>query len=294
MRIAVTGANGQLGRELVHLSGEYSDFEFHFYSRTAWNITSRNQSEQILNQIKPDFLINTAAYTKVDLAEEEAQRCFEINAEAPKMLAELCKNTDTQLIHISTDYVFNSNNLRAFKEEDLKNPIGVYAQSKSKGEDLIYQLNPRSIILRTSWLYSSYGQNFVRTMIKLGQSHKTLSIVADQIGSPTYARDLASCILQICFQNIHSEKLPASGFFHYCNEGQCSWYEFAKEIFSYLSLDINIKPITTKEYNAKAWRPAYSSLDCTKIKHTFSMQIPHWKDSLHNCLNLLRNTVTQC
>ncbi len=288
MKILITGANGQLGQELNQLASIYPEIQFLLYTKHQWDISNQNESEQILTLHKPDFLINTAAYTKVDQAEDEPELCFKINADAPTQLSVLCKAIGTQLIHISTDYVFNSTTRKPILENEPKNPIGVYAVSKSKGEDGIMQSNPNSIIVRTSWLYSSFGHNFVKTMYKLSKSRKSLNIVADQVGNPTYAKNLAACLIHMMLQLKDQNHSNFSGYYHFCNQGNCSWYDFAAEIFKYLNIDIHLNQITTAEYGAKAWRPLYSSLDCTKIQHSFKFEIPHWKQSLHECLDLIR------
>ncbi len=289
MRILITGANGQLGQELNQLSHLHPDFEFIFYTKSEWDIGNFEQSESIIHKMNANFLINTAAYTKVDLAENEKDLCYKINAEAPKQLARYCRNHQTKFIHLSTDYVFNSDSKVPLTEMARKNPIGVYATSKSIGEDELMIENPESIIIRTSWLYSSFGHNFVKTMCNLSRTHKTIKVVSDQTGNPTYAKNLAEAILLMISWMTSNENQNIRGYFHYSNLGSCTWYEFAQEIFNYIKADVNLINISTMEYGAKAHRPLFSSLDCSKIQNTFKINIPNWKLSLHECLDLIHH-----
>ncbi len=289
MRILVSGSNGQLGMELTQIAQYYPDWSFTFFNHADWDITDERLSNSIIKDSGAHVLINTAAYTKVDLAESESDLCFRVNALGPKILASACKQTETLLIHLSTDYVFHQNEAVLLKEGDKKNPMGVYAQSKSDGEDAVLFENPESLIIRCSWLYSSYGHNFVKTMLRLGQSQPLLRVVKDQRGSPTYAEDLAKTILEIIRLKSMSPEVFQPGVFHYCNEGLCSWLEFAAEIFAYCGIEVELRGITTLEYAAAAPRPYFSGLDCTKIKNTFHIEIPEWKESLHHCLDKIRN-----
>ncbi|MGB4970399.1 MAG: dTDP-4-dehydrorhamnose reductase [Saprospiraceae bacterium] len=292
MKILVTGANGQLAWELSQIYNKEKKFEFKFYTREDWDICNFELSTSILNQEKADYLINAAAYTFVDRAESERDLCFQINCHAPISLANICKRNQTKFIFLSTDYVFNNSGNIPILEQQSKNPKGVYANSKSIAEDEILKINPDAIIIRTSWLYSSHGQNFVKSMLRLSETTSSLRIVNDQIGSPTYARDLAITILKmIHFEGEHPTNKLA-GFYHYSNAGQCSWFEFATEIFSYLNIKIALHKITTSEFNAIAHRPPFSTLDCTKIKELLRLHIPPWKLSLHNCLDLLTKNNT--
>jgi dTDP-4-dehydrorhamnose reductase len=288
MRVLVTGSQGQLGQELKKLSVSFPAIEFIFFSKEHWNICDNDFSEYLLSQWKPDYLINTAAYTKVDQAEKEIELCYSINKIAPENLAKLCLKLNTRLIQISTDYVFNLSIELPAIESTIKNPIGVYATSKSEAEDAILIANPNSLILRTSWLYSSYGHNFVKTMYKLGRQGRSLKIVCDQTGNPTYAKNLAECLIAMIQQITNG--LDTKGIFHYSNNGYCNWYEFAAEIFRYLNIDVPLSKITTAEYGAPAWRPHFSSLNCDKIQEVFHLKIPDWKNSLHECLDLLQTT----
>ena len=203
----------------------------------------------------------------------------------------MCKINQTKLIHISTDYVFNTSSAEPITELESKNPNGVYANSKSLGEDWVLSENPLSIIIRTSWLYSSFGHNFVKTMCKLAESGKTLKIVSDQIGSPTYAKDLGACILKLIDQTSQNTSLKPFGFYHFSNQGSCSWFEFAEEIFRYLNIDVHLNKLSTIDFGAKAWRPLYSCLECSKIQNELQIKIPNWKTSLHECLDLISGRV---
>ena len=277
--ILVTGSNGQLGNEIKILGNDYRNIEFFFHDVDTLDLTDYPLLEDFFYKHKPDYVINCAAYTAVDKAEKEKEQAFMINAEVPGKLAELSKKYMTKLIHISTDYVFDGKNYRPYKEDDVPDPISVYGKSKFEGENRILDHN-NAVIIRTSWLYSAFGNNFVKTILKLGKEKKELGIVFDQIGSPTYAGDLASAILQIISSSIADEKNYLPGIYHYANEGVCSWYDLAVEIIRVAGLDCKINPVETWEYPLPAKRPLYSVLNKNKIKSTFKLDIPHWKDSL--------------
>ncbi len=277
--ILVTGSKGQLGSEIKVLSNDYKDIEFHFHDIDTLDLTDYKLVENFFNNYKPQFLINCAAYTAVDKAEKEKALAFRLNAEVPGSLAGLCQKFSTKLIHISTDYVFDGRNYRPYKEDDVPNPLSVYAKSKFEGENRILEFN-NSIIIRTSWLYSSSGNNFVRTMLKLGKEKKELRVVYDQIGSPTYAADLADAILRIVYSSINNEKSYIPGIYHYSNEGVCSWFDLAVEIFRIAGIKCRVYPIESKEYPLPAKRPLYCVMNKDKIKLTYNLKIPHWKDSL--------------
>ncbi|MBK7914213.1 MAG: dTDP-4-dehydrorhamnose reductase [Saprospiraceae bacterium] len=287
MKVLVTGAQGQLAQEIQHLASLYPEIKFEFFDKTEWDISDEKQTYKILSNAHADFVVNTAAYTKVDLAETNSEICNRINYEAPKMIAATCNGLKTRIIQISSDYVFFNSIHKALIETFPKNPNGVYATSKSKAEDVIMNYNPQNIIIRTSWLYSSFGHNFVKTMIRMANLGKPIQVVDDQIGSPTYAADLAEVIIKI----ILSPSKKIEGIYHYCNEGACSWYEFAQEIFSHLNLNVSLKAISTNEFGALAPRPAFSQLDCTKIKTELQIAIPSWKNSLHKCLDKITTTI---
>ncbi|MCC6815659.1 MAG: dTDP-4-dehydrorhamnose reductase [Saprospiraceae bacterium] len=289
MRILVTGANGQIAQELKYFLLQYpiESLQFLFFNKEEWDISDFKQSNEILQKFKADVLINTAAYTKVDLAEEHEEICTLINAYAPENLARNCKIHNTKFIHFSSDYVFcGTNTSSPINESHPKSPKGVYSISKSLGEDLVLNQNKDSLIIRSSWIYSVFGSNFVKTMLKISKDNSILKIVNDQTGSPTYARDIARVIIKF----INSPSLVNhSGIFHYANNGSVSWFDFAKEIFFQKNIQASCIPISTEEFNAKAPRPPYSVLDCEKIKKTLNITIPDWKISLNHCLNNMTN-----
>ena len=281
--ILVTGANGQLGMELRQLAKLHPELKFYFVSKEEYSITNRVAMEELFSINSFSHCINCAAYTAVDKAETEEQQAFEINAIAPGNLAALCKKMNAIFIHFSTDYVFDGKAQNAYNEDDPTNPIGVYGSSKLEGEKLVLQNNEQAIIIRTSWVFSSFGKNFVRTMARLMKEKESINVVNDQTGSPTYAADLAKAIIQI----IEGGSNPAPGIYHYCNLGITNWYEFATEIKKLTAAKCEIHPITTAQYPTAAKRPQNSSLNTTKIRSVFQITIPHWKDSLAQCILLL-------
>jgi dTDP-4-dehydrorhamnose reductase len=281
--IAVTGADGQLGMELRERSRAYPSADFIFLSRTDLPI---DQPEKILiffQSAKPDFCINCAAYTAVDRAESESDRAFLINGESVGRLASISAAQHTKLIHISTDYVFDGNSAQPINEEEDPSPINVYGASKLLGELMAKKANPETLIIRTAWVYSSFGNNFVKTMIRLMGEKESINVVNDQIGSPTYAADLGEVILQIIDKG---KFIP--GIYHYSNEGRVSWYDFALAIKELIGSPCKINPIASSDYPTAAKRPNYSLLDKTKIKLIYSLSIPDWKNSLIKCLNVIR------
>jgi len=277
--VLVTGSKGQLGNEIRVLSNVYKDIEFHFHDIDTLDLTDYKLVEDFFNNYKPHFLINCAAYTAVDKAEKEKELAFRLNAEVPGNLAGICQKFNTKLIHISTDYVFDGKNYRPYKEDDVPNPLSVYAKSKFEGENRILEFN-NSIIIRTSWLYASSGNNFIKTILKLCREKNELRVVYDQIGSPTYAVDLANAILKIVNSAITNEKSFIPGIYHYSNEGVCSWFDLAIEIFKIANINCKVYPIESKEYPLPAKRPLYCIMNKEKIKSTYKLEIPHWKDSL--------------
>ncbi len=281
--ILVTGAGGQLGSEIKELSSSYQ-YKFFFTDRDELDITDKNDISKFVEDNNIDIIINCAAYTAVDKAEENVDNANLINHQAVKYLAEIAKKESIKLIHISTDYVFDGENYKPYVETDKVNPQSVYGKTKLDGERVLQKINPEnSIIIRTSWVYSSYGSNFVKTMLKLGTERDSLDIIFDQIGTPTYAKDLAKTILDI-FPKIINEDVE---MYHYSNEGVVSWFDFAKEIIEVAELDCKINPIETYQYPTPATRPHYSLLNKVKIKETFKITIPYWRDSLFCCLKLL-------
>jgi len=267
-KIIVTGANGQLGSEIRSIS-ESDDSTYVFIDIEDLDLTERTEVESFLEKQNPDIIVNCAAYTAVDKAEEHVEDAFLMNAEAPLILADYCRHSACKLIHISTDYVFSGKSFIPLKETDKTNPESVYGQSKLKGEANLLKTND-SIILRTSWLYSSYGSNFVKSMLSLLKEKDELRIVYDQIGTPTYAADLAAAILNIT-NNFDSKFVP--GIYHYANEGIASWYDFAYEIRELTKTDCKLHPIETKDYPLPAARPWYSVMNKEKIKNQFDLEI---------------------
>jgi len=278
--ILVTGASGQLGSEIRELSSNY-EYNFFFTNKDELDITHESRISDFTKQNNINTIINCAAYTAVDKAEDEVEIATKINYHALNNLARVSRDNNIKLVHISTDYVFDGKNYRPYVETDTTNPQSVYGQTKLDGEKELLEINPiNSIIIRTSWLYSSFGNNFVKTMLRLANTHDELGVIYDQVGTPTYARDLAKTILDI-LPIINNKDVE---IFNYSNEGVLSWYDFAKEIMKMAKIESTIKPIETKEYPTPATRPHYSLLNKSKIKDYFHIVIPFWKDSLKECL----------
>ena len=283
MNILVTGSKGQVGSEIKELSSN-SNHNFFFTSREELDITNEQNIKDFIEKNDIKAIINCAAYTAVDKAEEDKINADLVNRKAVKKLAKISKEKSIKLIHISTDYVFDGTAFRPYCEEYQTNPNSVYGQTKLDGENEMIKINPHnSIIIRTSWVYSSFGNNFVKTMLRLGKEKDELGVIFDQIGSPTYARDLAQTILDI-LPNIKNDKVA---IYNYSNEGVLSWYDFAKEIMRMAKIDCSINPIETFQYPTPAKRPHYSLLNKSKIKNDFGVEIPYWKDSLSDCLKVL-------
>ena len=277
--ILITGAKGQLGSELQELIPLYPQYRFFPTDIDTLDLCDKEAVESFLADNRIGYIINCAAYTAVDKAEDDSDLCYRINCDAVQNLAEAAGGK-TKIIHISTDYVFDGTTERPLRETDKTNPQSVYGKSKLEGEQILLKTAPDSIILRTAWLYSSFGNNFVKTMIRLGKEKDSLNVVNDQIGTPTYAADLAKAILQIIEE---SEKKGAfqSGIYHYSNEGVCSWYDFCLKIHEIAGIrSCKVHPVSTAQYPTKAVRPHNSVLDKTKIKETFHLTIPHWEESL--------------
>jgi len=287
MDILITGANGQVGSELQFLAKQFPDFTFHFTDVAELNITDEKAINQLFSKIQPKYCINCAAYTAVDKAESEEATATLINETAVKYLASACKKQGTTFLHISSDYVYHNRVNRPLKETDKPAPKGVYAATKLAGDVVALAENPKTIILRTSWVYSSFGHNFVKTMLRLGNERDKLTVVYDQIGVPTYARDIAATMLHI-IEKIEGGKKNFSGIYHYAPAGVTCWYDFAKAIFEIENIDCQVTAIPTTAYPTPAKRPHYSVLNCTKIQRTFELEIPYWKDSLKACLTLLK------
>ena len=277
--ILITGSNGQLGNEIRAWANQYCSFRFFFTDIEELDICNLQAVRNFMAENRIDYIVNCAAYTAVDKAEDDSELCFKVNRDAVANLGQAGKEFGAKIIHVSTDYVFDGTNHRPYTETDPICSASVYGKSKADGERALMNVCPESIIIRTSWLYSGFGNNFMKTMIRLGKERDALNVVFDQIGTPTYARDLASCILQILeFSENDSFK---TGIYHYSNEGVCSWYDFTLSIHKYAEItDCKVSPIEGKDYPAKAPRPHYSVLNKKKIKDTFGISIPHWEESL--------------
>jgi len=281
MKILVTGAYGQLGSTIKELSAQFSQWEFFFTDADSLDITDEKSVAEYFHKINPGFLINCAAYTAVENAEADIETARAVNTVAPGVLAEAAKESQAGFIHVSTDYVFDGKSPVPYRETDTVNPLGVYGATKLAGERRSLEVNSDTIIIRTSWLYSAYGKNFMKTI--LAKSNEgSLKVVFDQIGSPTWAHDLALAIVHIIK---HSEEVFHNEIFHYSNEGVCSWYDFAKAILSIKGRECEVSPVLSSEFVTKAKRPHYSVLNKQKIKKTFGLTIPYWRDSLAECLS---------
>ena len=284
-RILVTGAKGQLGSELRMLASDYHQYAWTFIDRTDLDLSDIRAIDAYFEEKVFDTVINCAAYTAVDKAESNEAAADAINHRAVEKLAHIAKAKGMSLIHISTDYVFDGSNFKPYVEEDTTNPQGVYGATKLSGEEALLQVNPaNSLIIRTSWVYSEFGANFVKTMLHLGKERDALGVIFDQVGTPTYARDLAKAILEI-IQHTSSNPQNSVGIYHYSNEGVCSWYDFARAIFELSGVACRVYAIETKDYPTSATRPHYSLLNKSKIKSGLS--IPYWRESLAECLNKL-------
>ena len=293
MRILVTGKNGQLGKSIhkvvnseVKTNNNLSSHHFVFVGREELDLNN----ESVINHYfdssdKFDIIINCAAYTAVDKAEEELELANQVNHLAVKQLAQIAKKQQAKLIHISTDYVFDGENDKPYIETDETNPINVYGKTKLAGEKALQGImSTNAIIIRTSWVYSEHGNNFVKTMLRLGKERDELGVVSDQIGTPTYATDLANAILEIIKNKEFREKDQTTQIYHYSNEGEISWREFAKEIFKIAKIDCKVNPIATEQYPTPAQRPKNTSMDKDKLANEFGMKIINWKDALKECM----------
>lgn len=298
MVVLVAGGNGQLGQAIQSVVGNYPSIDFVFCSSSELNITDKSNCESVFDKYKPNFCINAAAYTAVDKAESEPEKAFAINVTGAQNLAEVCKTYDTILLHISTDFVFDAKYVdgiayydrelrlplkseKGLTETDIPFPAGIYGLTKLQGEQAIQATYEKHFIIRTSWVYSQFANNFMKTMLRLASERDSLSVVSDQIGTPTNAVDLAECLLTIInTQHPTPNTQHLYGIYNFSNEGQCSWYDFAKEIFNQNNISINLQAIPTSAYPTPAKRPAYSVLDKTKIKEVFGVEIKDWKESL--------------
>lgn len=284
MKILITGSNGQLGNEIKALAGSYPQYEFLYTDVDELDIANAASVTAFFELHNPAVVINCAAYTAVDKAETDPQMAYLVNAEAPGNLARAAAASDAFMVHVSTDYVYDGRNYRPYTETDELNPVSVYGKSKIAGENAVLQANGKGVIIRTSWLYSAFGNNFVKTMMKYGKERDSLNVVFDQIGTPTYARDLAKAILDILPEAMQDTGIEV---YHYSNEGVASWFDFAKLIHKIAGITCQVNPIPTKEYPLPAERPFYSVLDKTKIKKRFSIEIPYWPDSATHCIERL-------
>ena len=283
MNILVTGCKGQLGNELQLLEGKHTEYTFYNTDVDELDITDREAVMQYVERNEIDGIVNCAAFTAVDRAEENEDKARLLNATAPGYLAEAIERRGGWMIQISTDYVFDGTHHLPYVETDELCPNSVYGRTKLEGEQLVQKFCSRSMIIRTAWLYSTFGNNFVKTMIRLGREKEQLGVIFDQIGTPTYARDLATAIFAIVEQGIKP------GIYHFTNEGVISWYDFAKAIHRIAGIEnCNVRPLHTHEYPTPACRPHYSVLDKTKIKQTYGIEIPYWEESLRECIEGLR------
>ena len=282
--ILVTGANGQLGQEFQQLKKNFPSLNFLFVSKNELSIADENAVDAFFKNNQIDICINCAAYTAVDKAETDKETAIAVNAIAVGYLAKACKNHNAKFIHISTDYVFDGKGIKPFTENDQTNPVNFYGQTKLSGELNAIKENEETIIIRTAWVYSSFGNNFVKTMIRLMNERESIGVVNDQYGCPTFAADLAQAIMQIIVGNNF-----IAGIYHYSNKGKISWYDFAKEISQQINSHCVVNEITTSQFPTPAARPSYSVLDTSKIAETFNITIPEWKESLQKCLALLKS-----
>lgn len=289
-RIIITGAGGQVGQELMHLATEYPQFQLTGLGRSQLDIADPAAVSRWFAQNEAAFCINCAAYTAVDKAEKEPDKARQVNVEGVRNLAEACQEKQIPLIHLSTDYVYHGSQPYPLKEDAPTDPQSVYAQTKLAGEAAALAIHRPVMIIRTSWVYSTFGHNFVKTMLRLGKERECLNVVFDQIGTPTYARHLALTLLQI-LNRIHEGQISQAdlqGIFHYSNEGVCSWYDFAVSIFQLENIACQVYPIESKDYPTPAQRPPFSVLNKEKIKQQFSINIPHWSIGLQECLSTLK------
>ena len=285
-KVLVTGANGQLGMSLSDLSDQF-DGVMLFRSRKDVDITDRESIRSVINTFKPDYIINCAAYTAVDKAEAEVEKAFDINKQGLINLIKETEDLQCKIIHISTDYVFNGSNSLPYKEEDGIDPQSVYGSSKAEGEKALLEMAAsRSVIIRTSWLYSEYGHNFLKTMLRLGKEKESISVVDDQIGVPTYTKDLANAIFKLIIKNISIDS--KKNIFHFSNAGESNWFEFAKEIMKIADLNCSVNPIPTSSFPTPAQRPKYSILNSEKIEDLLKIKIRPWQDALTECINIIK------
>lgn len=282
MKILVTGSTGQLGSELNDLASLYKEYNFVFADRVLLPLDNTERVLEVIESEQPDFIINAGAYTAVDKAESEQEIADVVNHQAVRVMGEWCEQNDAHLIHISTDYVFDGNSASPLDVDAATNPINVYGATKLAGEEALKQVNPEAIIIRTAWVYSTYGNNFVKTMCRLMQERESIGVVKDQIGSPTYAADLAKVIMQII-----ASKDWKGGIYHFSNEGEISWFDFATKIKEIKGFSCEVNAIDSTAFPTPAKRPSYSLLDKSKLKEVYQINIANWDDSLKEMLQKL-------
>jgi dTDP-4-dehydrorhamnose reductase len=281
--ILITGANGQLGNALQNRCGNDEKYFYYFTDIQELDICNKLQLTKFIKDNNIRLVVNCAAYTAVDKAEDDWELCFKINRDAVRNIGEVAASRQVGVIHISTDYVFDGKGTRPYREDDETSPVSVYGHSKLAGENALLSTCPESIIIRTAWLYSETGNNFVKTMLRLGKERNSIGVVNDRKGTPTYAGDLASAI-----KTIWESERYMPGIYHYTNEGICTWYDFTKKIFEFSGLKCDIKPLRTEEYPTRAPRPTYSVLDKAKIRETYNIDIPFWEKSLESMISGLK------
>jgi len=287
MNILVTGSNGQLGSEIKDITENYTNFNFFFMDLPVLDICNSSQLDVFFKDKNINTVINCAAYTAVDKAEQDAELAEKVNATGVLNLVNAVEKVDGKLIHISTDYVFDGNSFLPYQESDEVNPIGVYGNTKRSGELAVLKSGIDGIVIRTSWLYSAYGNNFVKTMLRLGNERDELGVIFDQVGTPTNACDLAKTCLDILAYSNEASINSKGNLYHFSNEGVASWYDFAITIMALGKVDCHVKPIETKDYPTPAIRPHFSVLNKSKIKNDFEIGIPYWRDSLAVCISKL-------
>jgi dTDP-4-dehydrorhamnose reductase len=281
--ILITGSHGQLGNEMQQAAVRFPAFRFIYTDVEDLDICDKNALDSFVKTNAVDIIVNCAAYTAVDKAEDDVELCYKINADAVRNIGEVAVTNQAKVVHVSTDYVFDGTNHVPYSEDQDVCPATVYGKSKLAGEQALLEVCPQSVILRTAWLYSSFGNNFVKTMMKLGEERDSLNVIFDQVGTPTYAADLADAIL-----NLLSHEIFVPGIYHFSDEGVCSWYDFTKTIHRIAGIVCDVRPIETKDYPARTPRPHYSVLNKAKIKATYGIAIPHWEESLERCIDILK------
>lgn len=282
--ILVTGCHGQLGNEMQIVAKRYPAFQYIYTDVEELNICDKKALNDFVKANHINIIVNCAAYTAVDKAEDDVDLCYQINRDAVRNIGEVAKENKLKVVHVSTDYVFDGTNYLPYTEDMPVCPATVYGKSKLAGDLALLESCDQAVVLRTAWLYSSFGNNFVKTMMKLGTERDSLNVIFDQVGTPTYAADLADTILTLL-----SNKTFVPGIYHFSDEGACSWYDFTKSIHKIAGITCNVHPIETKDYPARTPRPHYSVLNKAKIKSTYGINIPHWEESLVKCIKLLQN-----